>query len=200
MKKNIGLILILFSIYTFGQNENLKTKALTFSFNGLNLNQFYGGIGGKVWLDDYFSLNANIGFNSRNSSNAGNELRTDGKDRSKTILFGVGLEKHFQGLENIEPYWMGRIEGSYTDRDYDPSVPIEYQSWGNRTISRTISVESGMGVEYWVTDKISLAGQHLFRFYYTTGNSRDYETNSTQKIITRGFDTGTSSLILAIYF
>jgi hypothetical protein len=200
MKRFIGLIIVLFSTFSFGQSDNLKTKALLFSFNGLNLNSFYGGIGGKVWLGDFTALNCNLGLSSRNNTTAGNPQRTEGKERIKGIFFGIGIEKHFKGIDNLEPYLVGRIEGNYTDRDYNPSVPVEYTSWGNSSITRTISAQAGFGVEYWLTNIISVAGQHLFAFSYSTGNNRNYQDNSTQKIINRGFDTGTSSIILAIYF
>jgi hypothetical protein len=200
MKRFILLILILISGYSYAQDQNLKTKALLFSFNGLNLNSFYGGIGGKVWLSDYTALNCNLGLSSRNNTTAGNAGRTEGEERNKSIFFGIGIEKHFDGIENLEPYLVGRIEGSYTDRDYNPSVPIEYISWGSRSITRGISIQTGFGVEYWLADKISIAGQHLFAFNYSTGSNRNYEENVAQKIINRGLDTGTSSLILAIYF
>jgi hypothetical protein len=200
MKKILWLILIVLNTYSFGQSENLKTKALTFSFNGLNLSEFYGGIGGKLWVSDFFALNANIGLDSRTNTTGGNDRRTEGKEKLKTLVFGFGIEKHFQGMENLEPYWMGRIQGSYSERDYNPSLITGYMPWGNRSIMRTISAETGFGIEYWLTNKISLAGQHLFRFYYGTGSTTIYEDNTTQKSIERGFDTGTSSIILAIYF
>lgn len=200
MKSILLLILVLVSTNLFGQNENAKTKALTFSFNGLNLNEFYGGVGGKVWLSDCSALNMNIGFDNKNSSTAGTINRTEGKENNKTIVFGLGFEKHFQGIEDLEPYWIGRVSGSYSERDYDPSVPFNYTPWGERSITRTISAETGIGVEYWLTKSISFSGQHLFRFYYSTGSTNQYDININQKIINRGFDTGTSSIILAIYF
>ena len=200
MKNLFWIFVLLFSISLFPQNDYLKTKALTFSFNGLNLNQFYGGIGGKAWLCDDLALNANISFDGRTSTMLGNETRTEGSDKTKAIIFGIGVEKHFSVLKDISPYWEGRISGNYSESKYKSTRNINDPPFSGSSYSRRISIETGFGVEYWLTEKISFSGQHLFSFHYGTGSNQSTSTVNNQKIIERGFDTGTSSLILSIYF
>ncbi|MGA9119066.1 MAG: hypothetical protein WB699_06835, partial [Bacteroidota bacterium] len=49
------------STYCQTDAQYLKSKALQFSFNGLNLSSFGGGVGGKLWIDDRTALSLAIG-------------------------------------------------------------------------------------------------------------------------------------------
>lgn len=63
-------------------------------------------------------------------------------------------------------------------------------------------LQLGFGAEYWITHRISLAGQQLFRFSYGFGSNENRGGSNTpkQNVTTFNVGLGTTSLILSLYF
>jgi len=206
MKGSILLIIVLLTVPVFGQKEDkpYKTTALNFEANFISLSSFYGGIGGKTWLSDSYTLVASVGGNySSNTIDAAGNITKSEQTRTSVIL-NFGFEKHFQMADNISPYLSARLSGSY---EKSTSLPSWDTSNTNGTIKESkdsnygIGFNLGFGVELWLTNRISLSGQHLFSAYYYWGTIVGYHEDSPEQD-KRSFriNTGTSAIILAIYF
>ena len=198
MKKiSLFTFIIFLSFFSFAQSDNYKTKALSFSFNGLNLSSYYGGIGGRMWLSDNTVLNASIGgyINERDYDKT--ETLDKGIQKNKSLLIGIGLENHLEDFADFSPYFSTRISYSLTDQYYRSSSGYFLQ------IDKTNSVnlDFGFGVEYWLNKRISLSGQHLFYLGYTTGEHSTGNPGEENQNI-KGFNVGvgTTSIMLSIYF
>ena len=191
------VFIICFSIITFAQSNNYKTKALSFSFNGLNLSSFYGGVGGRIWVSDNTVLNASIGGYINETDYEKTETLDKGIQKNKSLTVGIGLENHLDNFSDFSPYFSTRISYSHTDQYYRSSIGYFLQENKNNSINLNL----GFGIEYWIDKRISLSGQHLFYLGYnkgeqSTGNPSDENQD------TKGFQIGfgTTSMILSIYF
>jgi len=206
MKHFIIAFLLFIPMQLFAQeNEEVyKTTSLNFEINTLSLRSFYGGIGGKTWLSDSFTLVSSIGAQfSKEIYDQTAEL-TEGEMESFTIHFRSGIEKHFNMGSDISLYLpfgisLGYGNSNYTHRiEKDTTMIIPEAQLRDYRLSADI----GLGIEFWVSKRISLSGQHLFSFSYTTSKTtyKNYEDRENRSYHTFSFRTGTSAIILAIYF
>jgi len=194
---SLFVFIVCFSIIAFAQSDNYKTKALSFSFNGLNLSSYYGGVGGRIWVSDNTVLNASIGGYINETDYDKTETLDKGIQKNKSLTIGIGLENHLQDFSDFSPYFSTRISYSHTDQYYRSSSRYFLQD--NKTNS--INLDFGFGIEYWIDKRISLSGQHLFYLGYNKGEqSMGYPNDENQN--TKGFQLGfgTTSIILSIYF
>ena len=198
MKKiSLFAFIIFLSFISFAQSDNYKTKALSFSFNGLNLSSYYGGVGGRIWLSDNTVLNASIGGYISERDYEKTETLDKGIQKNKSLIIGIGMENHLEDLADFSPYFSTRISYSLTDQYYRSSNG--YSAQNNKTNS--VNLDFGFGIEYWINKRISLSGQHLFYLGYTTGEQSTGNLGEENQNI-KGFNVGvgTTSIILSIYF
>lgn len=199
MKAISSLLLILsFPIVLLAQDENnYKTIALSFNFNGLNLSTYYGGVGGRLWISESTVLNASIGGSISEREYLETDEIDNGLEKNKYLILGIGMENHFPVTEDLSPYLSTRLSFGYSDQYY------RYYNSSNEYHDLLYSyyLGIGLGVEYWIFDRISLSGQHLFNAYYEAGH-RNTNGSATivQEISGFGLAFGTTSLILSIYF
>jgi len=179
------------------ENNNYKTIALSFNFNGLNLNNYYGGIGGRLWISNSTVFNASIGGSISEREYEETEQTENGLEKNKYLNIGFGMENHMITSDNLSLYISTRLSFGYRDeyrRYYYPG-----SEYANKTYSYNLGF--GLGVEYWPFERISFSGQHLFNAYYETGNSNTAgSVTHNQNINGYGLSFGTTSLILSIYF
>lgn len=97
----------------------------------------------------------------------------------------------------FSPYFSSRLSFSLNDRYYR----LIYSGGEQSEKTYSINLEFGLGVEYWVHERISFSGQHMFQARYETGE-RNTLTIPNEKQNTNGFNfnLGTTSLIISIYF
>lgn len=108
-------------------------KALSFSFNGLNINEFYGGFGGKYWTSNNTALFGSIDFELYyDYEDYDKDSDSDRKSRQNDLSLTLGMEKHFYACRKVSPYWgfYGRIGHDYAKIIEDPSS--NYDSAGGR--------------------------------------------------------------------
>ena len=154
---------------------NEGKKALTFAFNGLNLG---GGLGGTYWLNNNYALGI-ILFGSYDNAK-------DLTDETKSYIADLGvtayLKRHFNFDHGLSPY--AGLGSGLEYSQYDGS----YLTEPSRYIYIRIPVL--VGVEYWLTNNISLSGEQNITFTFNVSrSSRRYRVS-----------TSTSSLLLSIYF
>jgi len=186
------------SFLSFAQESgNYKTTAVSFNFNGLNLGGFNGGVGGRHWISESTVLNVSISGSISERKYEKTANVENGLEKNKSLSLDLGVENHIKASDNFSPFLSYRVGYSIADRYY------KYVFNSNENIDKTYSLNLyfGLGIEYWILNRISLSGQHLFLARYSTGkNSTGGNTNDIQN--TKGFQVGlgTSSLILSIYF
>lgn len=194
---SLFVFIISFSVITFAQSNNYKTKALGFSFNGLNLSNYYGGVGGRIWVSSNTVLNASIGGYINETDYDKTETLEKGIQKNKSLTIGIGLENHLEDFSDFSPYVSTRLSYSHTDQYYRSSSGYFLQN--NK--SNSINLDFGFGIEYWIDKRISLSGQHLFYLGYNKGEQSTGNTNDEIQN-TKGFQLGfgTTSIMLSIYF
>lgn len=198
MKKLFLLVFIpFFSFITPAQDNNYKTKAVSFSFNGLNLSSYYGGVGGRFWVSDKFVLNVSVGGSFKERKYLATENLSDGYEKTTSVNFGIGLENHYPIIDNLSSYFSYRFSLSLFNR-YNRSANINGEV---KDKSNYYSFEFGLGIEYWLLDRISLSGQHLFNIYKEKGERTYFgDPVEYQDLSGAGFGSGTTSIMLSIYF
>ena len=205
MKNLLIFFLVLITIQLNAQeNEGVyKTTSLNFEISTLSLQSFYGGIGGKTWVSDSFTLVASVGGGYSSRSRDAVEDFSEGINKTTSIILSFGLEQHFKLDDNISPYLVERLSGSFDQWNYQPSVDTIYFSTMKESKSNqyTIGLSLGLGVEFWVTNRISLSGQYLLGAFYGWGTESSTSVDRPdQDLTTFNIGTSTSAIILAIYF
>ena len=208
MKTVKFLFLFIFLIIFIYPQEGMKSKkAISFSFDGFNLGEFNGGIGGKIWLSDKSALVTSIDLDFSDTEYDGGAVLVERDDTAFSGGLKFGLERHFKANKKISPYIGALLGINYNQRERKRQ-DTTYTS--KSTDSAVVpSLRLVLGVEYFITKNISLSGQHNLGFSYYLGEQKVYRKYSDdidgmideKQDYTRmqvGF--GTSSLVLSIYF
>jgi len=207
--KRMIFLLVFFILYSLiapsvsaGQEADRKgKKAIQFSYNSTSFidgSEF--GLGGKVWIKDNLTLGTSLLIDDQSiKMEFPTEDLADRKIDNTNIKVSIEVENHFKSLKKISPYIGGtvgiKMEKFYQE-DQAPSNP-------NTEKSKRQCYFTGLllGVEYWITDHISLSGSHYINFIYSNnkeeddyGRKRELETTSTK------INSSTSSLIISVYF
>jgi hypothetical protein len=194
---NSIILVICLPIILLAQEENnYKTIALSFNFNGLNLSSYYGGVGGRLWISESTVLNASIGASINETEYEETEQYDKGLTKNKYFDFGIGMENHFIAEDDISLYLSTRLSLGLTD-NYYRSHTSDYETTEK---SFSYRLGFGLGVEYWLFKRMSLSGQHLFNAYYATGEYHYFNEDAARNTKGYGVSFGTTSLILSIYF
>jgi hypothetical protein len=194
------LCFLLFASVASSQSEPefLKTKCLSFNFNGFNLGTIGGGIGGKMWTSNATAYTLSIGGSFYSNNTEANAQTTEGKESSSFVQIQAGFEQHTDLGSGFSPYFAGIAFGSFLTQKQTYARPLPGPGDEFNQTTNSVGAMVGFGVEYWLTKRISVAGQQLFQASYRFGN----QTSNSQTRNTSGFSTnlGTSALILSIYF
>ncbi len=189
------------STYCQTDAQYLKTKALQFSFNGLNLSSFAGGVGGKLWLDNRTALSVVIGGSHGYLNEDANALQSGQTNSQSTLLLQFGIEAHTFLSSEFSPYVTGAIFGRYEEQDYKTTYAGSSSFPESKVKSTNVGLLAGFGAEYWISTRVSLAGQQTFQFSYGFGSREQIDvTDTKQNTRSVNVGLGTSSLILSIYF
>ena len=195
------ILMISTSTYCQTGAQYLKSKALQFSFNGLNLSSFGGGVGGKLWIDDCNALSLAIGGTHSYDNSDPNPQQTGQTNSQSIVQLQFGVEVHSSVSNEFSPYVTGAIFGRYESRSSKATYPWTSTSQESKYRSTNIGLLVGFGAEYWISNRMSLSGQQTFQLSYGIGSQEDISSVDSKQN-THGFDVGlgTSSLILAVYF
>jgi hypothetical protein len=195
MRKLITLSLTLLSFSfssAFAQQDSLAwspTKAISFTFSGLNLG---GGLAGKLLLGNGYWLRPEFTFSSQSDKTnipLIDSLSTNHDYSQSQFNLAVTLEKHFSLTSELSPY-VG-VSGGMTSTLYHDTYTYVSHTYDSKQLWYGVQGEILIGVEYWLTKHISLAGEHIVILNYSWNNI-DHRTTVT-------FGTSNSSLLLSIY-
>jgi opacity protein-like surface antigen len=232
MKKVIALfaILLLVSSLSFGQEfvsgQAAGSKGLLFEFSGLNFlnaNAYQGGIGMKLFMSDYTAVRGIVRFVLASETIPANPAIGQGSiDGTRTANeFGVGaaLEIHLT-KGRVSPYIGGGVFFGLASTDSKNPVtgtgtliqPETKNAGTGETINgityyggSMIQVGVLIGVEYYVTNGISLSAEYQLGF--TSMAQKDEEITASGITLTTknpstseiGITTA-GALTLAVYF
>ncbi|RPI04428.1 MAG: hypothetical protein EHM64_09955 [Ignavibacteriae bacterium] len=189
MKKYFAflLILILVGSASYGQEAVTGQSAgkigILFAFNGLaNLGagSYQGGFGAKLCLSDYMAVRGmlQLGIASQTIPNAGPN-GTDGKKSASSLGIGGAVELHLT-KGRISPYIGGGLLFSTTSTEQTLNQGTIKNNLGGETVSgqnfqagTSIMIGGIIGVEYYVTNGVSLSAEYLVGF--TTLSQKDEE-------------------------
>jgi len=155
--------------------SNEGKKALTFSIDGFVLG---GGLGGTFWVDNHHAIRVLFSGQYRRSRNLTDQTNESRLDVSGTVY----LDRHFAFDRGLSPY-VG-VGGGLQYTYYEGT----YYTQPSRYLYVTLPVL--LGVEYWITDVISLSGEQYIKLRFGVGR-----TSRELSAI-----TSTSSLLLSVYF
>ncbi len=200
----LRFIIVFISIITISlsaqERENYKTSAISFSINGFSLGGYYGGVGGRLWISNLMTLNVSVNGGSEDETQKSLTSETQQTNTNSFVNLGVGIEKHFAESDNISPYLSGRLFYGWNERIRDIENNSGYKE--NRSYN-SMGVDLGFGVEYWILERISLSGQHLFNFTSSSsesGQSFLYFDDTKYDMSSNSFNFGTTSLMISVYF
>lgn len=175
-------------------------KALLFSFNGMNLSSFDGGIGAKWWMSGSTALLGTVLLGNRGYENKATEERWGNESTDLAVGLSLGIEKHMTHFGRFSPYIGGSIGYVYGYRltESIPPTGSDRQRDTRKRESNSLSVGVLFGVECFLTKNLSVGGQYELAGAYTSGQEeafgevRDYNEHR--------LGIGSSQVALAIYF
>jgi opacity protein-like surface antigen len=197
----LSAVLLMTTAAAQPDSEYLKTRALQFSVNGLNLGSINAGVGGKVWTTERTALALSIaGIHTYDKSDP-NPMQSGTTLTSTMVQLQIGLEWHTGQSSNFSPYIAGALFARYEHRQYEYSAPSFNSPEVTDSKKTNVGLCFGLGAEYWITQRLSLSGQHLFQVSYTSG-TQEYDATTSSTQATHGFNVGlgTSSLVLSLCF
>ncbi len=211
MKKIICIaVLLLTTTSCLAQSgyQEKGSRAICFSFDGLDLGAYQGGLGFKYWFTDNRAfIGSLISGYSKNiiDENNGDSGTEPTKNEKVNIGIGTyfGMEFHSWKKEKFSPYLGSGILLMYekinNKLEHGNSHTHRYKS-----VQLSYSLNIALGVEYQLRKNISISGQYSYLFTYKNGenkNSVSDQNNST------GYDTrnisiglGSPLLTLSLYF
>lgn len=176
--------------------------AMTFPFNGFSLASFSTGVGIKYWNADKTALTATLTLTSNSNDNTYLKQAIPTYTSSTTSsTMTAGLDAaylwHIHATLAISPY-AGVGAGIAYGKTKNTSTNNAGATTDNTSHTMTVGGNVVLGVEYFFTRNISLAGQHMLGVSSQT-TTVDAGTNFPNGTGTT-LGIGTSSLILAIYW
>jgi len=218
----ILLVILLMGTFTFSQEFNPPVKgekAMLFGFSGLGflgVLEYQGGYGYKMFLSNSMALRMALMLNYNNTkfpyTEAPNTIGENGYDKTFGIGTELAIEIH-KGGGRIDPYF--GLGGGFFQTTTKFANPATAATGGTIVQPTWKNLQTGpagmnfnafflLGMEYYITDNLSLAGEYHFGFDYTAALTEVFDNETTTTETSGGSSMGlgiTSSglLTLAIY-
>lgn len=212
------VFLVLFTGLSSAQEISAKShkgdKGISFSVSGLSyvgLGQFEGGIGGKYWISNKLALTSSIGISAyKTTSTSSYSNYSDSKSTYSRFSLFVGVEDHFFVKKRLSPYFGGGIDFRFSSRVDYAGLPRDNPPPGrtkkDKTTTNTFGIRGLCGIEYFLADWVSLAGQYRISYFYEKTTSRRTLVKGPGVIQPRErkhtattLGLGTSSLVVTFY-
>ncbi len=211
MQKRLIFPLVLFLFFSgLAQEQNgsvrslvHSNRALLFEFNGLNLHSFQGGIGCKRWISSSLALLPVLKMAYSDEQNMNRSFYSNDKNVYRTShLFGfdLSLAKYFGTKEKIAPFVLGGIGIAHNKMRYE-TEPESGSNTAHEIKFWDTNAWVGLGLEWIVNPRFSLAAQYALRMFYSSGESVDqYDQNKNTRDLSRfGFKLQALSITLSVY-
>jgi hypothetical protein len=199
------------------------SKGMMFSFSGLSnlgVNNFNGGLGGKYFLSEALALRAAILFAHAGQEDLANPptgfVGTDGSRSATEFGLTIGAEYHML-KSRVSPYVgaeLGFTSASTEQKSAGTALPpaVYTQTVTKNATGGLLGYYGGMnigiaailGVEFFLTKELSLAGEYQLGFGITSRSDQEITTGPTTTTTKTGSTTAmgvsTTALTLAVYF
>ena len=205
MKKVLFLAAVVCLTQILFAQEEIERKgdtALQFGFNSTTLIRGGNyGVGGKYWLKDDLALMIGLSVTDQSKKQEYPDRENYGDlHYDKTVLgIAAGFEKHFKPTKKISPYYGAILVTNMARNKNNQDSPVKYD---NKYVTWGLGAGLLLGVEYWITDSVSLAGTHYIKMLYdrnkqtqTANNLKDEQKESSWTI-----NSSTSLLMISVYF
>jgi opacity protein-like surface antigen len=215
-------ILILVGSMSFGQDvvpgPSAGSKGFLFSFSGLSnlgAGTYEGGLGAKLYLSDYSAVRVGVQLGLSSTKTPPNPpagwQSADATTSDNTFGVGGAIELHFT-KSRVSPYFGVGIMFSTRSTESKTSAvapaggTLTQTTTKNDNGSTAISIGALLGVEYYITNGVSLSAEYQLGFTSTSNKDLEVTTTGSPTVTTkRGSSTSigianSGLLTLAIYF
>ena len=152
-------------------NTLFHKKALTFWINSFDLD---GGLGLRLWVSENYSIDAVFNGYYKTVTQYTNGGITPVDNRDIRINPFISIKRHIFTRENVTPYIGFEVQPTWNSGDLSKSTWIVYGFL--------------FGVESWITQNITLSGEHAFLYERVLNSGTWY------------YRFGKSSIALSFYF
>ena len=210
-------ILLLVGSVALGQDvvpgPSAGSKGMLFSFSGLSnlgAGTYEGGFGLKLYISDYMAVRGVVQLGLESTTTPANpgigQTGTDGSSSDNTFGVGGAIEMHFT-KSRVSPYMgAGILFATRSTEEKDAVIaPAIQTTVKNANGATSISIGVLLGVEYYVTNSVSLSAEYQLGFTSLSYKDRE-ETASNITVTTKrgsgsAIGIGNSGLLtLAVYF
>lgn len=214
MKKMLLLSLILTftctTLFSQSGTENEKKQALLFGLNGLALNTIDGGFGKKEWRSPTVANTFKMNLLYSKDRKGGSDQHNGAENNEIALEALFGVEKHYKKREKLSPYWgvevgiglSQTVTKTISGKAFSYIWFYESNESEIKVKMATASIHFLTGLEYWLTEQVSLAGHYRIGGLYGYGIEETLASSikDEQKITKIDVGTQTSMLTLAVYF
>lgn len=178
---------------------------MLFRFAGLSTGSYNGGVGAKYWAGSRTALTTGIQLEMRGNETEADEQETGRESTFTSAGVDIGVEFHaprarFSPYVGLNLGVGGRSDRFTTDFRFSDEPDLDERA------TETVFVTAGLGVgaEYWLSPRFSVAAQQQLNASYSTGTERRTRTSDgidTEQDVS-GYSVGLSgsSLTLSVYF
>ena len=169
-----------------------------------------GGFGYKHWMSDRLAIKSFLTFGKTDTNIVYGDdgYPEEQRLREKSFSLLIGAEDHFWKRGRLSFFYGGgilfKISSSKIDHTLDNPTPGEIKRV--RSNKNIFGVQSTLGLEYFLTKRISLSGQYQIDFSLEKESLKSILVDGPevtqprkQKVTTWNLGISTSSLILTIY-
>ena len=215
MKKMTLIIILSIFTYSYSQESDVDTSkalegrnALLFSIENLSLSSFNSGIGWKHWSSNSLAIIGNITVMYSKDKKESTDVLMGNESSQMQFAISFGAEKHIRFIDKISPYFAGRFGFGYESIESKviPSNRLYYfdlSYYENESKSKllSLSLDISFGIEYYLTDNISISGQYNLGGRYKFGEEKIVSTivEDTRDISNINIGISSSSFIISIY-
>jgi opacity protein-like surface antigen len=226
MKKYLTLfsIIIIVSSLSLAAGENqvpgprAGSAGILFQFSGLDAlgaGAYNGGLGAKLFLSDYTAVRGVICLSLSSTKIPANpptgQVGVDGSTSSNVFGVGGAIELHLT-KSRISPYIGGGVMLTTRSTENKTSDVSPTAAGISQTVTKNangytqFSFGGILGVEYFITDGVSLSAEYLIGVALTSNKDVEVTTTGTPTVTTpQGSSTNIGitnggTLTLAVYF
>ncbi|MFV2058964.1 MAG: outer membrane protein, partial [Thiohalomonadales bacterium] len=170
MRKVVAVLIVFLSLPLIANGQELARqkgdKSLNFSFNGFAIENYKYGFGGMYWISEKSAITASLNMGSTTGDNkTSNDVSSNSVSRDDDYYgFTLGIVRHFKGIAVVSPYVGGEVGYNYSKSNGD-----NVNAGGGSSTSSKIErygIDALLGVEYSVTNNLSLAAEYSFGYHY----------------------------------
>jgi len=187
----------------YSNEDSLKHPhtALVFSFDGLDMEAFNGGVGARWWISDRFVLIGSMGLRYYDAESDREITNSTGEAQQWNFNFSIGMEWHLLPSNRVSPYIGLSIGPGLEDRHSFSVEGVINRQFERDEYALSFGANVILGVEYFLVEQVSLAAQYrngiTYDFWRYEESSFGERGKTENKSITGHI--GKTSLLLSIY-